>query len=81
MRLHEAHAREAATVRECDELIRKLPAWRHDAANLFARFPSREIQVVDHILAGHPARTPPPIMASTNALSITIALRSSRKPA
>jgi len=56
MRLHEALAREAALVRERDELIRKLSAWRQAAANHFAGLTSRECQIMDLVLAGHPSK-------------------------
>ena len=56
MRRHDTLAREAVMVRERDELIRKSSDWRHDAANHFARFTSRECQVMDRVLAGQPSK-------------------------
>lgn len=56
MRLRQALAREAALLRERDELIRKLLAWRDIAANHFARLTPRQCQIMELVLAGHPSK-------------------------
>lgn len=56
MRLRQALAREAALLRERDELIRKLLAWRDIAANHFARLTPRQCQIMQLVLAGHPSK-------------------------
>jgi DNA-binding CsgD family transcriptional regulator len=55
-RLRQALAREAALLRERDELIRKLSAWQEIAASHFATLTLREYQIMDLVLAGHPSK-------------------------
>ena len=54
----------------------KLLAWREAAANHIAGSHPRQRQIMDLVLAGHPARISPPISASASAPSRPIAPRS-----
>ncbi len=56
IRLREALGREAALLRENDELIRKLYAWREEAANHVGGLTSRERQILELVLAGHSSK-------------------------
>jgi DNA-binding CsgD family transcriptional regulator len=54
IQLRDALAREAVLLRQMDELIRKLSAWRETATNHVAGLTPRERHVMERILAGHP---------------------------
>jgi DNA-binding CsgD family transcriptional regulator len=43
-------------LREKDELIRKLLAWREGAANDIGNLTSRERQIMELVVAGHPSK-------------------------
>jgi len=53
-RLREALAREAALLRQKDELTRMLLAWRTSAADRIAALTPRQRQVMERVLAGQP---------------------------
>ena len=55
-RLRRALAREAALLRERDELIRKLSPWREIVANHLAKLTPRECQIMELVLAGQPSK-------------------------
>ena len=57
----EAHVREEALLHQMDQLIqeqeevlRRLFAWREDAANRIASLTPRQREIMDLVLAGHP---------------------------
>jgi DNA-binding NarL/FixJ family response regulator len=52
IRLREALAREAELLREKDELIRKLYAWREEAANHVAGLTPRQRKIMELVLGG-----------------------------
>jgi len=56
IRLREALAREAALLRENDELIRKLYHWREEAAIHVARLTARQRKIMELVLAGHSSK-------------------------
>jgi two-component system, chemotaxis family, CheB/CheR fusion protein len=56
VRLREALAQIEALLRERDELIHELAAWRENAANHIAGLSPRQRQVMDLVLAGHPSK-------------------------
>ena len=56
LRLRQALAREAALLREKDELIRKMNAWREEAANHVAGLTARQRQILELVLAGHSSK-------------------------
>ena len=56
IRLREALAREAALLRENDELIRKMYSWREEAANHVAGLTARERRILELVLAGHSSK-------------------------
>jgi DNA-binding CsgD family transcriptional regulator len=56
IRLREALAREAALLREKDELIRKLYAWQEEAAKHVAGLTPRERKIMELVLGGHPSK-------------------------
>jgi two-component system CheB/CheR fusion protein len=55
-RLREALALIEELLRERDELLRELSAWRENAANHVAKLSPRQRQVMDLVLAGHPSK-------------------------
>jgi two-component system CheB/CheR fusion protein len=54
IRLRVALAQIEALLRERDELLHELSAWRENAANHVAGLSPRQRQVMDLVLAGHP---------------------------
>ena len=54
----------------------KLSAWREDAAEHVAGLTSRQRQIMDLVLAGHPSKNIAADLGSASALSRTIAPRS-----
>ena len=53
MRLQQALAREAALLRQRDELMRELSAWRDAAISHVAGLTPRQHQIMELVLAGH----------------------------
>jgi DNA-binding CsgD family transcriptional regulator len=47
---------DCALLREKDELIRKLSAWREGAASDIRHLTARQRQIMDLVLAGHPSK-------------------------
>jgi DNA-binding CsgD family transcriptional regulator len=56
IRLREALAREAALLREKDELIRKLYAWQEEAANHIAGLTPRQRKIMELVLGGRSSK-------------------------
>ena len=56
IRLREALAREAALLREKDELIRRLYAWREEAANHVAGLTPRQRKIMELVLGGRSSK-------------------------
>ncbi len=56
IQLRQALAREAALLRERDELLRNLSVWRESAANHFAKLTPRECEIMGLVLAGQPSK-------------------------
>jgi DNA-binding CsgD family transcriptional regulator len=52
IRLREALAREAALLREKDELVRKLYAWREEAANHVGGLTPRQRKIMELVVGG-----------------------------
>ncbi len=57
MALVDALARSEALLRQKDEAIRRLSAWDEIAVGRIARLTSRQREVMDMVLAGHPSKT------------------------
>jgi two-component system CheB/CheR fusion protein len=56
IRLREALAREAALLREKDELVRTLYAWREEAANHVAGLTPRQRKIMELVLGGRSSK-------------------------
>jgi two-component system CheB/CheR fusion protein len=56
IRLREALAREAALLREKDELVRTLYAWREEAANHVAGLTPRQREIMELVLDGRSSK-------------------------
>jgi hypothetical protein len=73
--------RKAELLREKDELIRTLHHWQEEAANHVSGLTPRHRKIMELVLGGRSSKASTRSLASANALSRTVALRSCGKQA